>query len=92
MLVAVLAGSAGTALLMAILYQPGVDPSRIYYGTDTRAAGLLVGSALAFVWAPGRFFTQKHLRRALRHRTGRRPAPLLPDMLGFAALGGLVWF
>ena len=92
LLVAVLAGSAGSALLMAILYQPGVDPSRIYYGNDTRAAGLLVGVALAFVWAPGRFFTQKHLRRALRHRTGRRPAPLLPDMLGFAALGGFVWF
>ena len=92
LLVAVLAGSAGSALLMAILYQPGVDPSRIYYGNDTRAAGLLVGVALAFVWAPGHFFTQKHLRRALRHRTGRRPAPLLPDMLGFAALGGFVWF
>jgi peptidoglycan/LPS O-acetylase OafA/YrhL len=91
LLVAVLAGSAGSALLMAILYQPGVDPSRIYYGTDTRAAGLLVGVALAFVWEPGRFFTKKHLRRNLRHRTGRRPTPLLPDVLGLAALGGLVW-
>ena len=92
LLVAVLVGSAGSALLMAILYQPGVDPSRIYYGTDTRAAGLLVGVALAFVWEPGRFFTQKHLRRTLRDRTGRRPAQLLPDVLGLVALGGLVWF
>ena len=92
LLVAVLAGAAASALLMAILYQPGVDPSRIYYGTDTRAAGLLVGVALAFVWEPGRFFTQKHLRRALRHRAERRPVPLLPDVLGLAALGVLVWF
>jgi hypothetical protein len=46
LLVAVLVGSAGSVLLMAIPYQPGVDPSRIYYGTDTRAAGLLVGSRL----------------------------------------------
>lgn len=53
LLVAVLAGAAGSALLMAALYQPEVDPSRVYYGTDTRAAGLLVGAALAFFWAPG---------------------------------------
>ncbi|MDQ3285849.1 MAG: acyltransferase, partial [Actinomycetota bacterium] len=93
LLVVALAGAAASALLMATLYQPGVDPSRIYYGTDTRAAGLLVGVALAFVWEPGRFFTEKHLRRALRrHRTGHRPTPLLPDVLGLAALGGLIWF
>ncbi len=48
-----LIGAALSALLMAVLYQPDVDPSRIYYGTDTRAAGLLIGAALAFVWEPG---------------------------------------
>src|ERR671921_2715367 len=48
-----IAGAAGSALLMAALYQPGVDPSRVYYGTDTRVAGLLFGAALAFVWVPG---------------------------------------
>jgi peptidoglycan/LPS O-acetylase OafA/YrhL len=35
---------------MAILYHPSLDPSRIYYGTDTRAGGLLFGCALAMVW------------------------------------------
>ena len=35
---------------MALLYQPGYDPTRIYDGTDTRAFGLLIGAALAFVW------------------------------------------
>ncbi|WP_163653517.1 acyltransferase family protein [Listeria sp. PSOL-1] len=39
-----------SALLMAILYQPGTDPSRVYYGTDTRMFDLLTGCALAFVW------------------------------------------
>jgi peptidoglycan/LPS O-acetylase OafA/YrhL len=53
-LVLALTGAAASALLMALLYSPEVDPSRIYYGTDTRATGLLVGAALAFVWAPWR--------------------------------------
>ena len=76
-----LLGAVSSALLMAILYRPDVDPSRIYYGTDTRAAGLLLGAALAFVWVPGR----------LGYRIGRIP-PLLLDIVGLAALGGLVWF
>jgi peptidoglycan/LPS O-acetylase OafA/YrhL len=35
---------------MAILYHPSLDPSRVYYGTDTRAGELLLGAALAMVW------------------------------------------
>ena len=35
---------------MAVLYQPSLDPSRVYYGTDTRAFELLFGAALAMVW------------------------------------------
>jgi peptidoglycan/LPS O-acetylase OafA/YrhL len=44
------AGAAGSALAMAVIYVPGADPSRVYYGTDTRAAALLVGAALALTW------------------------------------------
>lgn len=51
--VAVVAGAMASTVLMAALYRPGVDPSRIYYGTDTRAAELFIGAALAFVWRPG---------------------------------------
>lgn len=36
-----------SASLMALLYQPGMDTSRIYYGTDTRIFALMVGSLLA---------------------------------------------
>src|SRR5690606_4257604 len=49
--------------------------SRVYYGTDTRLAGLLCGAALALVWHP----------RRLHHRVGRR-APLVLDGVGLVAL------
>jgi peptidoglycan/LPS O-acetylase OafA/YrhL len=51
-LLVALGGAAASVLLMAVLYTPGGDPSRLYYGTDTRAAGLLVGAALALTWTP----------------------------------------
>ncbi|MFP4976646.1 acyltransferase family protein [Paenibacillus sp. CN-4] len=46
----VLGGALLSALAMAIIYVPGTDPSRVYYGTDTRAFALLVGAALAVIW------------------------------------------
>lgn len=46
--ISVLAGIS--ALMMALIYEPGGDPSRVYFGTDTRAFGLLIGSALAIIW------------------------------------------
>jgi peptidoglycan/LPS O-acetylase OafA/YrhL len=42
--------AAVSMVLMACLYQPGLDPTRVYEGTDTRAFGLLMGAALAIVW------------------------------------------
>jgi peptidoglycan/LPS O-acetylase OafA/YrhL len=39
-----------SVILMAVLYKPSLDPSRVYYGTDTRAFELLFGAALAMVW------------------------------------------
>ncbi len=44
-----LAMAAGSALLMALLFQPLHDPSRVFYGTDTRAQSLLVGAILAML-------------------------------------------
>ncbi|MGC4379298.1 acyltransferase family protein [Fictibacillus sp. Mic-4] len=49
---------AASALAMAILYEPGADPSRVYYGTDTRAFSLLIGASLALVW-PSRSLSAK---------------------------------
>ncbi|MBV8528957.1 MAG: acetyltransferase [Candidatus Dormibacteraeota bacterium] len=50
--------AAASAIAMAVLYQPGGDPNRVYYGTDTRAFELLLGCALAFVW-PSRRLSAK---------------------------------
>jgi peptidoglycan/LPS O-acetylase OafA/YrhL len=99
-LTVVLFGAVASAVVMALLYVPGVDPSRIYYGTDTRATGLLCGAALAFLWSPGdkyRSSEARHHRLRLpgRSRFRRRwgwTAPFVLDVVGFAALGALVWF
>jgi peptidoglycan/LPS O-acetylase OafA/YrhL len=50
-----LAAAASTALMVA-LHDPA-DVSRAYYGTDTRATGILLGAALAAtltIWGPAR--------------------------------------
>ena len=45
--VVALALAASSAALMALIHTSG-DPSRVYYGTDTRLMALLAGAALAF--------------------------------------------
>ncbi|MFC6170836.1 acyltransferase family protein [Loigolactobacillus jiayinensis] len=39
-----------SALLMAFLFVPGHDPSRVYYGTDTRAFAIFFGAFMALIW------------------------------------------
>ena len=53
------AGAIASLVWMAVLFEPAVDPSRAYYGTDTRASGLLLGAALALLWKPGHVFRQR---------------------------------
>jgi peptidoglycan/LPS O-acetylase OafA/YrhL len=65
-----------SALLMALLYRPGADPSRIYFGTDTRATALMIGVILAFVWPLGRMTAAPS-----------RGARLVLDVVG---VGGLI--
>ncbi|MGN9863814.1 acyltransferase family protein [Bacillus swezeyi] len=69
--IAVLLLALGSAVLMSVLYVPGGDPSRVYYGTDTRSFELLSGCALALVWPMKRLSSNRlpnKLKRAL-HRT-----------------------
>ncbi len=42
--------AAASIFAMVHLYTPGVDPTRAYEGTDTRAFGLLIGAILALAW------------------------------------------
>lgn len=73
-----LSAAAISALWMGFLYVPDADPSRVYYGTDTRAAGLLIGAALAFVWMP-------HTTPSPTERSRK----WLLELGGIAALAGL---
>src|SRR5215208_1961853 len=57
-----LALSAASAIAMWVLYQPGIDPTRVYEGTDTRAFGLLLGAALAMVWPSRRLSAELSTR------------------------------
>ncbi|HSC02427.1 MAG TPA: acyltransferase family protein [Solirubrobacteraceae bacterium] len=67
------AGLVASAVDMALLFDGGKNLNRIYYGTDTRAFGLLIGATLA-VALP-----------LARERTVDRPRPQRP-VLGPAAL------
>jgi peptidoglycan/LPS O-acetylase OafA/YrhL len=81
LLLGVLAGAIGSVVLAWILFDPGHDASRIYYGTDTHAVGLLAGVALALVWSPVELRTHKSF--------GPLVGPIL-DALGVIALGYLI--
>jgi peptidoglycan/LPS O-acetylase OafA/YrhL len=107
MLFAVCTGAAAATLLMAQLYQPDSDPSRVYYGTDTRTAGFLAGAALALIQMPVRRPSSPNpLSHAGRGGdstpapTWRRrgpwdgrgaPTALVLDCFGLTALGALAW-
>ena len=81
-----LALAAASAVLMLRLYQPGLDPTRVYEGTDTRAFGLLIGAALAMACA-GR------AGRAVLEQPARLTRLLLDGagLAGLAVIGLMIW-
>ncbi|HEU4671370.1 MAG TPA: acyltransferase family protein [Candidatus Limnocylindrales bacterium] len=74
-------GIVASAAATVALYVPDTDPSRVYYGTDTRAAGLLAGALLALVVLPGRSGVTS--RPSVRRR-------LLADFAAIAGLAAIV--
>ncbi|MBK6669195.1 MAG: acyltransferase family protein [Actinobacteria bacterium] len=56
--------AAAGAILMAYLVHDAADPSRVYYGSDTRSQALFVGAALG-IWAHHRAFDSGSARRRL---------------------------
>lgn len=58
-----LAAAGASGLLMAVLVRAGEDATRVYYGTDTHAFGLLLGVGLAFAWATTSFLDTPAWRR-----------------------------
>ncbi len=77
---AIAAGAAASVAGLFLLYGSG-DPSRIYYGTDTRAAGLMIGAALAVLWHPWNTASDDR----------RRIPPRALDAATVASLGFLVF-
>ena len=57
-----LALAAGSLLRMITLYNPGRDPSRVYYGTDSRAFVLLIGAALGALTAGVPMLRRRYVR------------------------------
>ena len=77
---ALILGGAGLSVVaLTLLYRQG-DPSRIYYGTDTRASALMIGAALALVWRPFAIESPKP-----------RVAPWILDAATVASAGFLVF-
>jgi peptidoglycan/LPS O-acetylase OafA/YrhL len=79
LLLGVLGGAIASLALTWIIFDPA-DASRVYYGTDTHATGLLIGVALALVWNPWQ------LQRA---KPGRWCGPVL-DVVGVVGLAYVV--
>jgi len=73
-------GAAASALTMLAVYQPGGDPSLVYYGTDTHASALMIGAALALTWPLAKVAA-----------TSSGTATKVLDMLGAAGLAILAW-
>ncbi|CAM3923508.1 acyltransferase family protein [Corynebacterium frankenforstense] len=84
-----------SAAWMATLFDPAEDPSRVYYGTDTHAFGLLFGAAAA-LW----LCSQERGGLIWRRRAGNWPLAAaavvivgmvaLPDSSPVAYRGGIV--
>lgn len=70
-------GAVASFVWMVSLYDPKVDPTRVYYGTDTHAFGLLFGAALA-LW-----LTSTSSRSEAD--SWPRTEPLLRDFFGSSA-------
>lgn len=83
---AALALAVVSALDMAILYNPALDPSRVYYGTDTRVFSLLMGAWLAFI----PYARIEELLRQTAKRVFHKGIPSTLDVVGALGLAGLV--
>ena len=96
-----LALAAASFVALAMTFHPGLDPTRAYEGTDTRAGGLLIGAALAIAWP-----TRRAGRRAAVTASGdpatattgpngsSRLAPALLDgagVVGLIVIGLMIW-
>ncbi|MDK6805541.1 acyltransferase family protein [Aerococcus sp. UMB7834] len=69
-----------SAILMAVLFDPGKDPSRVYYGTDTRLFSFALGAAAGTMMQTDKF------RQIIK-----KGATWLTSLLTLG-IGGLIFF
>ena len=86
-----LVGVVASATEMALLYHPGANTTRLYFGTDTHAQSILVGAALACVLT----LVQRHRGEdgmaPVARSTGARVALTLVGLAGFAGTLALTY-
>ncbi|MCW2934890.1 MAG: putative acyltransferase [Actinomycetia bacterium] len=90
-----LALAAASFVALALSFHPGLDPTRAYEGTDTRAGGLLIGAALALAWPtrrarPGRTATAAGGDPATATASPNRSSRLATTLLDGGGVIGLV--
>lgn len=86
----VLALAVAAAVWMAIVAEGASDPSRAYFGSDTRSQGLLIGAASA-LWAHGRQLDRGRNRRRL-DVLGVLSVLACATIIAFATEKDLVWY
>ncbi len=72
----VAAAAVLSVIWMVMLFSPGDEPSRVYFGSDARAFTILIGVAVGLYWKPWR-------------RRWSRSAGYLMDLFAFAGLVGI---
>ena len=81
LLAVALAGAVASAVEMAVLYSPTANTTRLYFGTDTHAMSILIGSALACA------LTLVAWRRG---EDGMAPRARTPTATGVLAAAGVI--
>jgi len=90
--VVALLGAMASATEMALLFHPGAATTRVYFGTDTRAQGLLLGAALAIGLAM--WWRSEALRSGsgeIAKRAGSVGARRALNLGSLVAVGILAW-
>jgi peptidoglycan/LPS O-acetylase OafA/YrhL len=78
-LIVTVGGFVLSSVLMVVLYHPGTDPTRVYFGTDTHIFDMLAGATVAML-------------AASRPQPGRRAQRVLHALAPLAALAlGFFW-
>ncbi len=78
-------GALASATLMAVMHQAGFGVDRLYYGTDTRAQALLVGSFL------GAVASQRSWHVVSERWAATRQGRVAGVALGVVGSGSLLW-